>query len=194
MKDPKAMSYPFGWSPDARIVYKEDLHILKGTGLVDGAISVIVEHRLADHAERELFRLGPSVAKLGGKSVSPDGRQLAFCVVDYAADKLTVMVMSAAGGPARAVAELPGTDEGVVRWTHDSRSIVFASRGNTKGGRLMCDLATGVVTTLTLASDMVQEIAVSPSGKEIAYVGGNNPDHGVWMLENFLSKPTAAKK
>jgi hypothetical protein len=58
----------------------------------------------------------------------------------------------------------------------------------------MCDLATGVVTTLTLASDMVQEIAVSPSGKEIAYVGGNNPDHGVWMLENFLSKPTAAKK
>ena len=186
MKDPKALSYPFGWSPDARIIYKNDLHILKGTGLADGAISVIVEHRLADHAERELFSLGPSPAKLGGNSVSPDGSQLAFCVVDYAVRKLTLMVMPSAGGPARAVAELPGTDEGVARWTHDSRMIVFASRGDVPGGRLMCDLATGVVKTLTLPSDMVQDIAVSPSGREIAYIGGNRPDSGIWMLENFL--------
>jgi hypothetical protein len=50
----------------------------------------------------------------------------------------------------------------------------------------MCDLATGVVKTLTLPSDMVQDIAVSPSDREIAYIGGNRPDSGIWMLENFL--------
>jgi Tol biopolymer transport system component len=191
-KDPKALSSPFGWSPDARIIYKADLHILVGTGLAGGAISAIVEHRVADRAERELFRLGPSVAKLAGSAVSPDGSQLAFGLLDYTAGKLTVLVMPAAGGPTRAVAEVPGTAEGVVRWTHDSRSIVFLSRGDRPEGRLMCDLATGVVRRLALPSDMVQDIAFSPNGKEIAYVGGDNPDRGVWMLENFLP-PTKGK-
>jgi Tol biopolymer transport system component len=69
---------------------------------------------------------------------------------------------------------------------------VFLSRGDRPEGQLMCDLATGVVKTLTLPSDMVQDIAFSPSGKEIAYVGGGNPDQGVWMLENFLP-PTKGK-
>jgi dipeptidyl aminopeptidase/acylaminoacyl peptidase len=191
-KDPKALSYPFGWSPDARIIYKRNVQILVGTGLAGGAVSAIVEHRVADHAERELFRLGPSVAKLTGSAVSPDGSQLAFGLVDYTAGKLTVMVMPAAGGPARAVAEVPGTAEGVVRWTPDSRSIVFLSRGDRPEGQLMCDLASGVVKTLTLASGMVGDIAFSPSGKEIAYVGGDNPDQGVWLLENFLP-PTKGK-
>lgn len=186
-KDPTILSSPFGWSPDARIIYKSDLHILVGTGLAGGAISAIVEHRLADRAERELFRLGPSVAKLTGSAVSPDGSQLAFGLVDYTAGRLSVMVMPAAGGPTRTVAEVPGTAEGVVRWTHDSRSIVFISRGGPEG-RLMCDPTTGVVKTLTLAADMVQDIAFSPNGTEIAYVGGDNPDRGVWLLENFLPK------
>jgi hypothetical protein len=36
---------------------------------------------------------------------------------------------------------------------------------------------------------VVAQIAVSTDGKEIACIGGNNPDQGVWMLENFLPRP-----
>jgi Tol biopolymer transport system component len=192
-KDPRTISYPFGWSPDARVIYTNDLHILSpsGTGLVDGAISTVVEHRLADHAERELFKIGPSVAKLVGPAVSPDGSQLAFGVLDYTARKLTLMVLPATGGPARALAEVPTTAEGVVRWTPDGGSVIFTSRSDPPQARLLCNINTGVVTTLALASEQVEEAAVAPDGKEIAYIGAHKTDQGVWMLENVLPKPTA---
>ena len=76
-------------------------------------------------------------------------------------------------------------------------SLVFVaapSAGEPRGPRLV-DVATGAVTTLAMAPEvMVQEIAVSPTGKEIVYVGGSRAkDEGVWMLENFLplAKPKA---
>jgi hypothetical protein len=77
-----------------------------------------------------------------------------------------------------------------VKWTPDGRSAVVSSVGAPEV-RLMCDVTTGAVTRLTLPADVVAQIVVSPSGKEIAYVGGNNPDEGVWMLENFLPTPKA---
>jgi len=173
-----------GWSPDARVVYKNVLYFLENGVLGQGAV---VEHRLADHAERELFKSGSTGSKLSGFSVSPEGGQLAFTVVDYPAHKITVMVVPAAGGPAKNVITWPTTGEGVVRWTADSRSVIFASRTGAPQERVLCDVTTGVVTKLTLASEDVQEIAVSPDGKEIAYIGGPKAkDEGVWMIENFL--------
>jgi Tol biopolymer transport system component len=173
-----------GWSPDARIVYMDVVNFLENGRLGRGAV---VEHRLADHAERELFKSSTTGSKVVGFNVSPDGSQLAFILVDYPARTITVMVVPAAGGPARNVITWPTTGEGVVRWTADSRSFIFASRSGAPQERVLCDVTTGVVTTLTLASEDVQEIALSPDGKEIAYVGGAKAqDEGVWMLENFL--------
>jgi Tol biopolymer transport system component len=81
----------------------------------------------------------------------------------------------------------------VVRWTPDSRAVVFTSRSDTQPERLLCDVATGTVTKLTLAAEQVTEIVVSPGGKEIAYIGGPaEKDEGVWLLENFL--PPAKKQ
>ena len=191
----KPISWIFGWSPDARLVYKAEWTFKVLGSLWDGAIAAIVEHRLADHAERELFRSSPPhQSKADGLGVSSDGRQLAFTMIDYFAGKLTVMVMPAAGGPAKAVAEVPARvhpqDGAVVRWTPDGRAVVVSSFGAPKV-RLMCDVTTGAVTPLSLPVDVVAQIVVSPDGKEIAYIGGNNPDQGVWMLENFLPKPKA---
>ncbi|MCX6538765.1 MAG: tetratricopeptide repeat protein [Acidobacteria bacterium] len=175
---------PIGWSPDGRVVYKSVMSFLETGALGPGAI---VEHRVADHAERELLKSGTTGTKLSGFNVSPDGSQLAFTLVDYTARKITVMVVPAAGGPAKTLTTFPTTAEGVVRWTADSRSVIFASRSDGQQERLLCDATTGVVTKLTLASEDVQEITLSPDGKEIAYIGGPKAkDEGVWMLENFL--------
>mgnify|MGYP002070542095 CR=1 FL=1 len=110
-------------------------------------------------------------------------------MIEYFASKLTVMVVPAAGGSAKIVAEIPERVHpkggAVVGWAPDGRSVVVSSYGAPKV-RSMCDVTTGAVTRLTLPADVVAQIAISPDGKEIAYVGGNNPDQGVWMLENFL--------
>jgi len=176
-----------GWSPDARVVYKQVIH--RENGVIGP--HAIVEHRLVDHAERELFNNGTTRPGSGvsGFSVSLDGSQFAFTLLEMASPPTArkLMVMPAAGGPAKTVATLPTIEEGVVRWTPDGRSVVFASHGDAPQERWLCDVTTGVLTKLTLASEMVQEIAVSPDGKEIAYVGGpRSKDEGVWMLENFL--------
>jgi len=186
-----------GWSPDARVVYKNVL-TWAGSGVV--AHAAIVEHRVADQAERELFKSGSGRWRVGGFAVSSDGSQLAFTVNEFSARQLMVMVMPAAGGPAKTVATLPTQFDGVVRWTHDGRSVVFVlRRGSPSEELLLCDVTTGVVTKLTLAAEVVSEICLSPDGKEIAYVGGQQEkDEGVWLLENFLpltaGKATPPKK
>jgi len=179
-----------GWSPDARIVYKNVLTWGENGKVAHAAI---VEHRVADHAERELFKSGNGRWRVGGFAASPDGSQLAFTVNEFSARQLMVMVMPAAGGPAKTVATLPTQFDGVVRWTHDGRSVVLVERRDVSGGeRLLCDVTTGVLTKLTVAAEIVSEICLSPDGKEIAYVGGSlAKDEGVWMVENFLSKPKA---
>jgi hypothetical protein len=56
-----------GWSPDGRIVYKGVTNFLENGRLGNGSV---VEHRLADHAERELFRSGSIGSKLSGFTAS----------------------------------------------------------------------------------------------------------------------------
>ena len=185
-KDPNTVSLLAGWSPDARVVYKNEIY--KQPERVQGAI---VAHRLADHTERELFRSGGVNSKVSGLDVSPDGSQLAFGVVDFTARTLTVITMPAAGGPAKTFATLATTFDGLPRWTHDGRSFVVVRRGDEPHERLLCDVTTGVVTTLTFASELAEEITVSHDGKQIAYVVGSRPDQGVWMLEYVLPKPRA---
>ena len=178
-----------GWSPDARVIYKNVTSFLENGKLSQGAV---VEHRLADHAERELFKSAATGSKVSGFGVSPDGRQVAFILVDYPARTIALMVVPAAGGPAKTLLTFPTTAEAVVRWTPDSRAVVFTSRSDTQPERLLCDVATGTVTKLTLAAEQVTEIVVSPGGKEIAYIGGPaEKDEGVWLLEHFL--PSAKK-
>lgn len=102
--------------------------------------------------------------------------------------------MPAAGGPATILAEFP-IAQPRIRWTPDGRSLVLWRLG---GGLLgpgeawIRDVATGTQVKVALAVDEVGDIAVSPDGKEIAYIGGHKGDEGVWMLENFLP-PTPGK-
>lgn len=183
-----------GWSPDAHVIYKKVTNFLENGKLGQAAL---VEYRLADHAERELFKSDTTASKVSGFDVSPDGSQLAFWLSEMTPPSAVrkLMVMPAAGGPAKTLATLPAALDPRVNWTPDGRSLVFlVSRSAAEPGeRWLCDVATGAVRKLEMAPEMiVGEIEVSPSGKEIVYVGGlQGKDEGVWMLENFLPKPKA---
>jgi Tol biopolymer transport system component len=193
-KDPNSFSRLGGWSPDGRVVYRAER--TRSSQLPETVVAAIVEHRVADHAERELFRTDPSQQwqhTTWQVSSSPDGSHLAFTVASWSARKHRIMVVPAGGGPAKIVAEFPGTLPPLVRWTPDGRSLVL-----TRAEARLCDVGTGAVTRVALPFEGVNDLAVSPDGKEIAYVGGRTGKEGVWMLENFLppkeGKATPPKK
>jgi hypothetical protein len=157
---------------------------------------MIIEHRVSDHTEREIFRTGSSetwVMPTWQVSSSPDGSQLAFCLSSFRARTSRIMVMSAAGGPASMLAELPMDRAPIVRWTPDGRSLILWRPGGKLIGpseAWLRDVATGATVKVAFPVDEVSHVALSPDGKEIAYIGGYTPPQGAWMLENFLPKPT----
>jgi Tol biopolymer transport system component len=178
------------WSADGRIVYKSVRYPREG-GLGSAAL---VEHRLSDHAEREIFRSGEG-SSMFGFALSPDGRQIAIRIQESKPLVVKLVVLPVAGGSAKTVAEWPGQGAASVTWTPDGRKLLtpYSIVQADPEERLMCDIESGTITKLAIALEQVSSLAVSPDGKSIVYVGGpKQRDDGIWLLENFL--PKGAKK
>ena len=82
--------------------------------------------------------------------------------------------MAAAGGPATILAELPkgGTVHQVDVRRPVSRPVAVPWQAARSRAGLVRDVATEAQVTVALAIDEVNDVAVSPDGTEIAYVGG----------------------
>jgi Tol biopolymer transport system component len=182
-----------GWSPDASIVYKAISYRDERGQL--GPVS-IVEHRIADHAERELYRTGKP-ADLGiGFAVSPDGTWLGFGVLEAVPPKRILVVIPSGGGAARTVHEFDPESSGGwgIAWSADGRSLLIVDWGYRYGRDWpvpaecwLFDMATGAEKTLSPPDEKVTQIARSPNGREIAYaVRWREKDVSVWVMENFL--------
>ena len=191
LKDPNRFSRLVGWSPDGRVAYR--LERIQSSQPPQTVVAAIIEHRVADHAERELFRTdGSEVWAPYSWQVlsSPDGTRLAFCVMSLR--RTRIVLVPALGGPATMIAEFPRSRP-LIRWTPDGRSLVLRRfllpdlLG--PGEAWIRDVSTGTQVKAAFAVDELADVAVSPDGKEIAYVGGNKADQGVWTLENFLPQP-----
>jgi Tol biopolymer transport system component len=180
-----------GWSPDATRLYKKvDLRQDPNRGPM-----TLIEHRLSDHAERELFRTSAG-SGIGAFAVSPDGATLAFM-----AGGRGMILLPASGGAARVL--VPDHGAGRLYWSADGR-FVFTMNAVGTTPAWMFDVATGSGTRLTLPFETVTAATLSPDNKQLAFVGGTEQkDEGVWMLENFLppartgaaaKPPTPAKK
>ena len=190
-KDSDSFSRLGGWSPDGRVIYRAERRT-QSRQQPATVFTVVIEHRVADHAERELFRTDPSESwqpYTWQVSPSPDGSQLAFPVSSVPRSKTRIMLMAAAGGPATILAELPISSGGDFRWTPDGQSLILWRFGGgllDPGEALMRDVATGAQVKIAFPVAEVHHVAVSPDGKEIAYIGGHREDEGVWMVENVL--------
>lgn len=195
LKDPNRFFHLGGWSPDGRVAYRVER--ISGTGQPEAGAWTIIEHRVADHAERELFRTDAAevvVMPTWQVSSSPDGSELAFCLSAIRARTSRIMLMPAAGGPARMVAELPMDRAPIISWTPDGQSLILRRPGGKLIGPAeawLREVATGATVKIAFPVDEVYHVALSPDGKEIAYIGGYTPPQGVWILENFL--PTSKK-
>ena len=79
----------------------------------------------------------------------------------------------------------------ILRWTPDGRSLVlWRPLGELIGPAeaWLRDVDTGTSVKVAFPIDEVYHVALSPDGREIAYIGGYTPPQGVWLLENFLPK------
>jgi len=185
-----------GWSPDAGVVYKAISHRDEGGQL--GQVS-LVEHRIAEHAERELFR-SSKPAELVRFAVSRDGKWLAFGLMEAVPPKRTLVILPSAGGDARTIHEFAPDSSGGwgFAWSADGRSLLVADWGFRYGRESvpaecwLFDMATGAMKTLAPPDASVTHITLSPNGREIAYaVRSREKDVSVWVMENFLPKPKA---
>ena len=164
-----------GWSPDATRLYKKVN--LRPPG---GGPTTLIEHRLPDHVERELFRTSEG-GGIGAFAVSPDGSTLTFFA---GGPQRGIILLSASGGAPRVLA--PDHGAGRVYWSADGR-FVFTMNSVGTEPVWMFDVASGSGARLTLPSERVTAVTLSPDNKQLAFVGvTERKDDGVWLLENFL--------
>ncbi|MCC6394924.1 MAG: PD40 domain-containing protein [Bryobacterales bacterium] len=138
--------------------------------------------------ERELASLDGSIFHL---AVSPDGRSLA-CVVLSTASRRLVLVDTQTGQTrefgetqARAIPFFRRS----ISWTPDGTSVVL----RTNDGVWAYPAAGGERKLLFRADGPIQDVAISPDGKSLAYTQTSAENH-LWVLENFLPVASAQKR
>jgi Tol biopolymer transport system component len=132
-------------------------------------------------------------------TLSPDGGRLAFVMAEDTKDRSMVLkVIPAAGGEARDVlrgVEMPFC-EAPIAWTADGSSLLFIKQAglhDQKNELWLIPAQGGEPRRLELAAEGMRDICLHPDGRHIAFTSVQNKD-GVWVLENFLPAPRAAKK
>ncbi len=151
--------------------------------------------------EKELFRAVSG--EIGDIALSPDGRQLALTLLDKETRSSVLKVLPVAGGDASELvrAKEPETIvEDSLTWTSDSRYVVFG-RVRHVGQDMKTELFAvpaegGEAHALGLAMEGVRSISFQSDGRRIAFTAGQSLFPGkaeVWVMENFLPAPKAAK-
>ena len=172
------------WAPDGnRIFYK-----LFFDGRKEAAI---MERDLASGTQREVWR---GKTYLGGVSVAPDGRYVAFRTSDPATQESLLLAVPVGGGAPRELVRLQAPQALVANWTEwtrDSQFVIFDK--NLSATRL--DLEYGIVP---LSGGQPRKVDLNvrgnfyihPDGSQVVLAAGQ-AKFEVWALENFLPLKTA---
>jgi Tol biopolymer transport system component len=148
--------------------------------------------------DKELYSAADPAHFASRLTLSPDGRQLAFVVAADTEGSMVLKVMPAAGGEARDLlrgVQIP-FGEAPIAWAPDGLSLLFArqpSQHDSKTELWLISVQGGEPRKLELAADGMRDVCIHPDGRHIAFTEVKNRDE-VWVLENFLPAPQAAKK
>ena len=114
-----------------------------------------------------------------GPQVSPDGKELVFFA--FVEDNRDIMIMSADGGPARALAPHPSADI-APSWSPDGSQIAFVSSRSGNRDIWIVDVVGGEPKQVT--TDAGSEFApdFSPDGQWIYFTSNKEGDSKIWRV------------
>ncbi len=188
------------WSPDGNTVF-----YLRNNKRSNR--TTIVARDLATGRERSVFD-AREPSKVAHFSVSRDGRNVAFVLIDQTSASTAIMVMPTRGGEPRTLLsvqdpEFIGQVTGAT-WTPGGQNLLFrmGSSDTTQPGDLQRTLDPAELWQIPLAGGEAQKLGetmpgfllgphVHPDGKQIVFtIGGGKKE--LWVMENFLSALGAA--
>jgi Tol biopolymer transport system component len=168
-----------------------------------GNPSRLLRRDLASGTDAELAAMDSAIG-WPRLAVSPDGKQVAFTSIEKAVGPPTLMIVPAAGGPAREILKLG--DRGFAQWlfwSPDGKEIwtkLYRSAPDGQGQPSIEYLAVspdgGAVRTLELGAKQgdqtapwqilsAMDLRLSPDGRQVAFWAGQSKLE-LWALENFL--------
>ncbi|MGB7294177.1 MAG: hypothetical protein WBC70_01180 [Candidatus Aminicenantales bacterium] len=156
----------------------------------------VLRRDLETSKNKELYCFADPAHFASRLTLSPDGSQLAFVINE--GGSLVLKGMPAAGGEARDM--LHGVPmpfcEAPIAWAPDGSSLLFIkqpSPPDSKTELWLVSVQGGEPRRLELAAEGMRDICLHLDGRQIAFTSVQNRD-GIWVLENFLPAPQAAKK
>jgi Tol biopolymer transport system component len=163
-------------------------------------IGQIISREAKTGAEKELYREATKVntgdALIHDLAVSPDGRNLAFTVLNGQEPKC-IKIVPTAGGEARVIYRVPKDDPipefTGLAWTSDGRELLCVKPKRGEASRAIpgerelwaIPVQGGPPRRLGLSGLGLRNPRVAPDGKRIAFTAGANTFE-VWVMENFL--------
>jgi Tol biopolymer transport system component len=164
----------------------------------------ILLHNLKTGQNKELYRGSIEGVKTGAVTnfaISRDGSQLALLVKDKKTQSVALKVLSAAGGEARELLQLPaeGGFSGEMEWTPDGRGILFGrERQGTASQQQITELwhipaEGGKPEKTELAMEGLRDLRFDHDGQRIAFSASTGLGSEVWVLENVLPVERASR-
>ena len=155
---------------------------------------VILARDIQTAKDRQLCRFTAAAVGNLSRAVSPDGRDLAI-LVRYR-DHGSVMIVPTAGGSPREIYRNEDAPIASLDWAQDGAHVLaFASAGGSVGGELWSfPVKGGPPQKSSLHMRFNGAAAVSPDGRQIAFVGGSRRPE-VWTMPGLFppAKPVSAR-
>lgn len=170
-------------SPDGATLYFRTFADAKGQ------ISLVMARDVRSGAEREVYRfLGP----VGWPSPSPDGKQIAFAVIEPARRQCSIVVVPASGGKAQTVLTLPEgyaiqANRGRVIWG-PSNNLIYMPTNAKREAEVWSVLVDGSgAQKLDLKLTAMMQPQLHPDGRRLLFRAGEVTKE-IWAMQPSSSR------